>query len=122
MGVVVILLVVGFTLVLPQVVGFAVARHGRWAPLTAWPLGAAGIAALYGVIFMFVGDHAASQTRAAGHYVCGLGMIVTMFFSFLLFCFHAVLGRILGGLEQADRDSLRAARRTEQGASPPAAG
>ena len=106
MGVVVVLLVVGFTLVLPQVVGFATARYGRWAPAYAWPLGAAGTVALYVVILMARDHQLAQQARAAGHYVCGLGMVVTTFLGFFLLCFHVVLGRIYGGLEERERRSF----------------
>lgn len=103
MGVVVILLVVGFTFVLPQVVGFAVARYGKWSPAIAWPLGAAGTIALYWLILMFADHRQAVQARAAGHYVCGEGLAAVFGLSFFLLCLHAVLGRIFGGLEQEER-------------------
>jgi hypothetical protein len=95
-----ILLLFGFAFVLPQVVGFAAARYGRWAPALAWPLGAAGTVALYVAIYMVVDFQMAEQARTAGQDRCGWDMATSGLWVVFFMGLHAVVGGILGGYEQ----------------------
>jgi hypothetical protein len=115
-----LVLVVGLTLILPQVVGFAAARLGRRLPASAWPLAAAATFGLLWAGFTFVDYRASERAYAAGEFRCGTGAMAVHIVAFFLFGAHFVVGSILGALDGRARRLFGADGDAGRDASPPA--
>ena len=95
------MLAVGVLLVLPQVVGFVVARTGRWRfPTVAWLLAAPGTIGLLWAISALADHHAAGHARTECSPEIPFWPI-----TFSLIALHFVVGSILGVLDQRARTS-----------------
>jgi hypothetical protein len=115
-----IVLLVGFGLILPQVVGFAATRLGRRLPASVWPLAAAGTVAVYWAIFAVVDYRDAQRAHAAGQFGCGTDAMVMPLLAALLLGAHGALGSFLSMLDRRARRLFGAAEGAGRDAPPPA--
>jgi MFS family permease len=91
-------LMVGLMFVLPQVAGYIASRVGRRASAARWPLTAAGVIGLMGVLAAISAHHTEEHARATGG-LRGEASLVGLL-AVALMVLHFTVGTILGVLDR----------------------